>query len=188
MNTVDLILFGLFVMGILYGYRKGLVRQAVGFLGLFISIIVAYSFSKHTAVFLQKHFPIPQEYLPPLLLVILDLVSFNLIYTLISFVLLFFLTRWFWLWIGAVFSTLAELPILSLFNRWLGACAGALQVLVVIIIGLNIVQIMPESKWKEEIHQSHLALYFLNLSPFLSEKLKDLPQRNELDPSGVEKM
>ena len=44
MNTLDIILLALFVPGIVRGLRKGILEQAIGLAGLFISYFLAKRF------------------------------------------------------------------------------------------------------------------------------------------------
>jgi uncharacterized membrane protein required for colicin V production len=179
MNTVDLILIGLFILGIVYGYRRGFVQQAVGILGLLISFAVAYSLSKHTAVFLQQKFPIPEGEEHPFFGLILQNFSIHhLFYTVISFIVLFFLTRFLWKIIGGMLAAFAELPIISLVNRWLGATLGFLQVVLIVVIAMNVLPVMPDGEWKQQFQDSQVSAYILDLSPFVTEKLRDIPKQN----------
>ena len=65
-------LLGLFFIAFFYGYRKGFVGQAVGVVGLVLSLLISYSFSQDVAVFLQKQFPLPKESSNPLIQAILE--------------------------------------------------------------------------------------------------------------------
>jgi uncharacterized membrane protein required for colicin V production len=184
MNAVDLGLSGLFLLSILYGYRRGFVGQAIGLLGLFVSFAIAYSLSQNTAVFLQQQFPLPKDSPNPLFEALLGMVSLqHFLYTSIAFILLFFISRFLWNVMGKLIDAFAELPFISMFNRWLGAIFGCLQVLVVIIIGVNLLVAMPGDKWKDAFYRSYISQYILEISPFLSEHVKLLPKQNIHIPS-----
>lgn len=179
MNTVDLGLIGLFLLSILYGYRRGFVGQAVSLLGLLVSFAVAYSLSQNTAVFLMQQYPLPSDSTNPLLQALMGMVSLqHFLYTAISFLILFFLTRVLWRVTGRLCDSFASLPILSIFNRWLGAIFSCLQALLIVIIGINLIVAMPGQQWKDQVYHSYISQYILQVSPFLSEQVKKFPNKN----------
>jgi len=177
MNTIDLGLLGLFFAALFYGYRKGFVGQAIGLVGLVLSLLISYSFSQDTAVFLQKQFPLPKESNNLLFQTILDFTSIHhLVYTALAFMLLFFITRLLCNMLGKLLQSFAELPIISLFNRWLGAFLGLTQVFVIVFIAAQLATYLPESNWKESIQNSQITRYLLEFSPRLSQQILEVPK------------
>lgn len=183
MNTVDIGLLGLFLLAIFYGYRKGFVKQAIGLVGLVLSILIAYSFSQDTAVYLQKQFPLPPESSHPLFQAILNITSLHqLVYLALAFIVLFFLARLLCKLLGSLLQMFAELPVISFFNHWLGALVGLAQVLVIVLIAVQTLPYLPGMEWKRIVYNSVITQYMLEVSPRVSDQIREIPK-----PSGVEK-
>lgn len=180
MNTVDLGLIGLFCAGIFYGYRKGFVSLAIGLAGLVISLLVAYSFSQDTAVILQEQFPLPSESSNPLLQALLSMSSIHhFLYAGLAFILLFFFSRLLCKVFGKVLQSFAELPVISLLNRWLGALLGLGQTLIIMIIAVHLISSAPGQEWKEAFFRSAITQYIIELSPIISEQIRNLPKQQD---------
>jgi uncharacterized membrane protein required for colicin V production len=173
MNTIDWGICFLFLLGFIYGYLKGFVRQAIGLLGIVASLFVAYSFSRYSAGLLQRQFPLPEETSNSFFHSLLNSNSVqHYIYTAVSFLLLFVISRIMWSLFGKLLDAFSSLPIISFVNRWSGALLGCVQVFVLIIVIVNVLAVLPNNHWKEEMGQSKISNFVLQLSPFLSEQLK----------------
>ncbi|HJV44410.1 MAG TPA: CvpA family protein [Bacillota bacterium] len=184
MNVVDMGLISLFLMSLIYGYRRGFVGQAISLLGLLVSFTVAYSFSQNTAVYLRQQFPLPKESPNPLLEALQGMVSLqHFFYSAFAFILLFFISRFLWRVMGKLLDSVASLPIISMFNRWLGAIFSLLQVLLIIVLSINLIVAIPGEQWKNAVYHSYISQYILQISPFLSEKVKILPRQKINMPS-----
>ncbi|MEW9670764.1 CvpA family protein [Ammoniphilus sp. 3BR4] len=186
MNTVDMGLIGLFLVGLFYGHYRGFVKLAIGLVGLTASLAIAYSFSQDTAVFLQEQFPLPKESANPLFQAILSMDSLHrLVYSAIAFILLFFMVRFLCRILGKVLQSFAELPIISLLNRWLGAILGGLLMLMAVVISVHLADMAPDGKWKKAYYQSVIAQYLLELSPFISQQIRMVPSPRPQDRSDI---
>ncbi|MBP1930342.1 CvpA family protein [Ammoniphilus resinae] len=182
MNAVDLVLVAFLIMSCFYGYRKGFVNQAIGLLGILISLAFAYTFSQSTAVYLQEQFPLPKDSPNPLIQAVLGMVTLqNMIYSAVAFVLLFLIAKILWNIFGKLVDSLADLPVISYFNRWLGALFGCLQVIIISMIAINLIAAMPGDQWKESIYQSYISQYILEVSPFISKQMNWAPSTPELE-------
>lgn len=180
MNTVDLGLIGLFFVGIFYGYRKGFVSLAIGLAGLVISLLIAYSFSQDTAVILQEQFPLPSESSNPLLQALLSMSSIHqFLYAGLAFILLFFVSRLLCNLFGKVLQSFAELPVISILNHWLGALLGLGQTLVVLIIAVHLISAAPGQSWKEAFFRSSITQYILEISPIISDQIRNIPKKKD---------
>lgn len=176
MNSVDMGLIGLFLISIVYGHHKGFVRLAIGIVGLLASFAIAYSFSQDTAVFLQEQFPLPTESTNPLFQAFLSMSSFHpLIYIVIAFVVLFFMIRIVFRLLGNVLQVFAELPVISFLNRSLGAVVGGLMLILLLSVSVHFVDRAPDGNWKRLFYQSDIMQYMLQISPFISEQIRMIP-------------
>lgn len=95
-------------------------------------------------------------------------------YNAIAFGLLFFATKIVLQIIATMLDFVADLPILSIFNSWLGAILGFIEVYLVIFVVLYIIALAPVTEIQAWIDQSSLATYMIEDTPVLSEKLKDI--------------
>jgi uncharacterized membrane protein required for colicin V production len=169
MNTLDWGICFLFLLGFIYGYLKGFVRQAIGLLGIAVSLFVAYSFSQYLAGQLLQQFPLPKETSNLFFQSIIHSNSIqHYLYTAVSFLLLFVISKILWGIIGKFLDAFSSLPLISFVNRWAGAVLGCIQILVLIIVIVNVVAALPNGRWKEEVSQSKISEYILQLSPFFS--------------------
>lgn len=186
MNIVDIGLIGLFMISLFYGHHRGFVKLAIGLVGLIVSLVVAYSFSSDTAVFLQEQFPLPAESTNPLFQMLLSLSSLHsFIYSALAFILLFFIVRFLCNIMGRVLQSFAELPIISILNRSLGAILGGLLMLLFLMVSIHLLDMAPNGKWKKTYYQSAITQYLFDLSPFISEHIRKVPTPRPHDRSDI---
>jgi uncharacterized membrane protein required for colicin V production len=188
MNAVDMTIIGIILLACLYGYQKGFVNQAVGLLGLVVSLGVAYTFSQDTAAFLEQQFPLPQDTFPPYLYFFADLFSLgSLIYLMLSFIILFFVTRYLWKKIGSFLHAAVQFPVLNFVNRWLGAGLGMIQALILLTIAIHLTTSLPNSTWQAVVEDSKVAVLIQEYSSFIPKwrdiQLPEQKKERMNDPS-----
>ncbi|WP_134699939.1 CvpA family protein [Ammoniphilus sp. YIM 78166] len=177
MNSVDMGLIGLFLISMVYGHYKGFVRLAIGIAGLLASFAIAYSFSQDTAVFLQEQFPLPTDSTNPLFQAFLSMSSFHpFLYMVIAFVVLFFIIRILFRLLGNVLQVFAELPVISFINRSLGAAVGGMMLILLLSASVHFLDRAPDGSWKRWFYQSNIMQYMLQISPFISEQIRMIPE------------
>lgn len=176
---IDFGLIGLFLLAIAFGYRKGFVGQIVGFIGVILSLFIAYSFARDAAVFLQNQFPLPQSSSHPLIQSFLDMaLARQSFYLVLSFLLLFFFARLLCKAAGKFLQSIVELPFLSFVNRCCGAAFGFGKALILVFVLVQFAAFMPED-WQRWVHQSAIAQYMMDIAPNLSDRAPKIPNFTE---------
>ncbi|RKD23819.1 hypothetical protein BEP19_05160 [Ammoniphilus oxalaticus] len=177
---VDLAIIGLFLLAIRSGYRKGFIGQAIGLVGIVLSLLIAYSFSQDTAVFLQKQFPLPHTSSYPPFQTFLGMPAIHKwFYLAVSFFLVFIFARILCRVTGSFLQSLAELPLISIMNSCLGGCVGVLKVVALVLIVVQLTPLMPDN-WQGKFDQSVIAQYAHDHSSRFTKQLPEWPKRAAL--------
>lgn len=171
----DWALIAVFALSVINGLSRGLVRQAVDFVGLFLGLYLANLFSPTVAKWLDSTFnlgsslraflmPIFGSYeLEPVLLAIL------------SFILIWFGVGILLGLAGGMLETVARLPILASANRLGGAAFGALKGALVVFIMASLLSFVPiQTSLGTAVHRSYIVSQVRYLSPIFYEQLQNL--------------
>jgi uncharacterized membrane protein required for colicin V production len=173
MNLFDLILFLLLIGSLIRGYQRGLVLQATSLIGFFIGIWAAYQFTDELAPVMSEVLPLPESVSSGwLALLPID----KLFYSSIAFLALLFGSKLLWSIAAALVNQIANLPVISAFNRTGGVLFGLLQSLLLFVILVNVLQILPWTTGKEAVADSLLSQLLLAITPDLKEGLIKLFQ------------
>src|SRR5699024_5615804 len=76
--------------------------------------------------------------------------------------------------LASMLDFVAALPILNSINRILGALLGFLEVYLLIFIVLFILALTPVASIQSWIDSSNVALFIIEKTPYLSEKIHSL--------------
>lgn len=172
---VDLILLLVLVLGFFIGFRRGFILQIIYFAGFVAAYIVAYFYFDDLAPYLKLWvpFPAPSEDSPLSFL----LETFNLekaYYRAVAFVALFFGTKIILHIIGSMLDFLADLPLLSTINGWLGGALGFVEVYLLIFIVLYLGALTPLDIVQSIMNESVIAKGIIENTPIVSGKIKEL--------------
>lgn len=171
---MDLILMLLLIFGILRGLKRGLIVQVFHFVSFFIAFMVASQFYKGFGSFLEMYIPYP-----PLrgdTWAFFE-TTFNLeaaYYYMIAFVLLFFATKVVLSIITAMLDFVAELPLLNMVNKGLGAVFGFLEQYLVLFIIVFVLSLMPVEQIQSLISDSNIARFMIEQTPVFSDRIMSL--------------
>jgi membrane protein required for colicin V production len=135
MSILDIILLIIFVFAGFNGYRKGLIGQAAGLIGLLLGIWGAIQFSDYTASLLTDWFSLKSQYI--------SLIAFAITFVVILVGVHF---------LGVIAEKLIDLAFLGIANKLLGVVFGVLKsalILSVIILLLgklnDRIKVIPQS-------------------------------------------
>lgn len=155
---LDWIILSLLVIGLFWGYSKGLILQLFQLLGWLLAFIIAYIGYDTVAPLLRTVIPFPQS---------TDTSAFsyatetfqleNMFYSALAFCLLFFLSRIAISYLARLLHFVSSLPILNMANRVSGAIIGFLTTFVILLILINVLYVMPSSAIHEQLNQSNLV-------------------------------
>ncbi|HSL88671.1 MAG TPA: CvpA family protein [Ignavibacteriaceae bacterium] len=159
MNTVDIIIFIVLLVGFILGFKDGFVRKLIGLLGLIVAVFLTALFSSRLGVVIEKVFDI-ELYLAEI----------------IGGIILFLGTI-------LIFSILKRIihpfdKVKSLINQLVGGAVGAIELLFflsAVLLLLNIFNI-PDKKVQDN---SLLYNHTYNVIPFTINNLKDYTPSTE---------
>ncbi|WP_054859047.1 CvpA family protein [Gracilibacillus sp. JCM 18860] len=172
---VTFVILILLLLGFLVGLKRGFILQLLHLTSFILAFIVAVMYYKDLAGILELWIPYPELSDDGTWAVFLDTFPLEAaFYNAIAFGLLFFATKIVLQIIATMLDFVADLPILSIFNSWLGAILGFIEVYLVIFVVLYIIALAPVTEIQAWIDQSSLATYMIEDTPVLSEKLKDI--------------
>lgn len=182
---IDWVLLGILVLSIVNGLTRGLVKQALGFAGLFVSLYLADRWAPAMAHWLNSSFDLStriREFVLPLLgdyrlePTVLAVLSYLLVWCLVSaaFGIL-----------GLFLESVTRLPIISSVNRLGGAVLGTLKGGIIVFIIASLLSFLPASTRLGALgHRSYVGAQVRYISPVFYEHLQELIGRIWLLPQG----
>lgn len=173
MVTLVLLLFLLF--GFLMGLKRGFILQVFHLVGFIIAFTVAVVYYSKLATRLELWIPYPElsgdgtwaHFLQSLPLE-------KGFYNAIAFAIIFFAAKIILQIIASMLDFVTYLPILHSINKIGGAILGFVEVYLIMFIILYIFALTPMASVQSWINDSSLALFIVEHTPFLSEKVKIL--------------
>lgn len=172
---LSLVLIVLLIFGFLMGLKRGFILQLFHLLGFFIAFYIAQKYYDQLAPQLALWVPYPDLTGESGWAVFLQTLPLeNAFYHAISFVVIFFGTKIILQIITTMLDFIAAIPILRSVNKILGALLGFMEVYLIAMIILFIAALLPIERVQAIIKDSKVALYMIEQTPFLSEKLHKL--------------
>lgn len=163
------------IFGFLMGLKRGFILQLFHLLGFFIAFFVAQKYYDKLAPKLALWVPYPDLTGDSGFAVFLQTLPLeNAFYHAISFVAIFFATKIALQIVTTMLDFIAAIPILRSINKILGAVLGFAEVYLILFVILFIVALLPIERVQATIGDSKVALYMIEHTPFLSEKLHTL--------------
>lgn len=163
MTILDIVLIALFIFAGFNGYKKGLIGQAAGLVGLLLGIWGAIHFSDFTAGLITEHFSFNSAYLP----LIAFAITFAAIVVGVHFV-------------GKLAEGIINLAFLGLANKLLGVAFGVLKTALILSVILLLlgkvserVRIIPDDFGQESMLYGPVERLAPSIFPYLNfEEIK----------------
>src|SRR5690625_3305579 len=173
MVTLVLLLFLLF--GFLMGLKRGFVLQVFHLVGFIIAFIVAVVYYGKLAPQLALWIPYPELSGDSSWAAFLQSMPLEKgFYNAIAFAIIFFAAKIVLQIIASMLDFVTRLPILNSVNKLAGAVLGFAEIYLILFIILYILALTPMAGVQSWINDSSLALFIVEHTPFLSEKVKTL--------------
>ncbi len=169
MTSVDLVLAVPLAFAIYRGFKRGLILELAMLVGLVLGIYLGIHFSKAAAVFLRDTFQVNGPYLPVL--------SFAAVFILVLIMV------WF---IGKLMEKTADLLMLGLLNKILGAFFGVIKMAMILSFFLFFLNSFTPSGSiisKSMAEKSFLYKTISSFAPVLLPKIKSEKQKLDLNPA-----
>ncbi|HLR52304.1 MAG TPA: CvpA family protein [Candidatus Avamphibacillus sp.] len=172
---IDLILLVLLLFGFLMGLKRGFILQSFHLIGFIVAFVVAAVYYDTIAAKLSLWIPYPElssdnEWAAFLQSAPLEKAFYNAI----AFAIIFFSIKIILQIIASMLDFVASLPILNSINQIAGAILGFLEIYLIIFVVLFILALTPIGNIQEWINDSFIALFIIDHTPYLSEKVKTL--------------
>ncbi len=161
LNIVDAILILFLFLGIIVGFKKGVIKSIVSFVGTILVFVLAFSFKNPLSVFLYTYFPFFPVDLEVLNILIYEAIAFIILFALFSSLLSIAIK------ISGIIETLLKFTIvLGIPSKLLGALFGFLEMyLFLFAILFALIQFNVQSSL---ISNSKIANFILGKTPFIS--------------------
>lgn len=167
MNLVDIAIILLLIMGVIVGFKRGVIHQTVVFIGFFAVIVLSFILKNPVSAFMYKHLPFFNfggyfKGVSVLNIILYEVIAFFLVFTVLSIIFRILLKL-----SSFIEKLLNATIILGIPSKLLGMVVGFLESYVTVFIILFVVSlpifnftVVSESKYAEKI---------LNNTPILSE-------------------
>lgn len=173
MNLLDVLLLLFLFGGLVFGFKRGFLRQSVSFVGLILAFVLAFRLKNVVAIFLYERLPFFNfngifKGISSINIIIYELIAFVLVFSLIMIIikLIGFLT-------GAVEKILNSTIILGIPSKILGAALGFLESYVLIFI-VTYILVQPIFNFNYNIiSESRVASFAFNNTPLVSNVADD---------------
>ena len=136
MNIIDIIIILLLLMGGVIGFKNGVIRQTVSFVGFFIVVILSYLLKDFVSAILYKFVPFfsfsgSLEGVTVLNILIYEVIAFLLVYVILMAIYHFIVRM-----TGIVETILKFTVILGIPSKLLGMVVGFIETYIMVFIGL----------------------------------------------------
>lgn len=201
MNIIDIIIILLLLMGGVIGFKNGVIRQTVSFVGFFIVVILSYLLKDFVSAILYKFVPFfsfsgSLEGVTVLNILIYEVIAFLLVYVILMAIYHFIVRM-----TGIVETILKFTVILGIPSKLLGMVVGFIETYIMVFIGLYCLSLpvfqipmMNESGVRNTIlnHTPGLSnvvresLNVVDEFADLKEEYKDTTNKNELNKETLD--
>lgn len=173
----NLILIVILLLGMIIGLKRGFILQFFHLIGFFAAFYLATQYYDKITPHLILWIPYPDligesEHAWVQMLEIFPLE--DVFYHVVSFSIIFFGAKIALQIIASMLDFVAELPILNWINKLMGVLLGFMEVYLIMFIFLFIFAITPIPILQTWINESNIALFIIEKTPYLSEKVKSL--------------
>lgn len=171
---LDLLILAFFIGGLVTGFRRGLIVQAIHMIGFFTALIVSFIYYRGLADKFVLWVPYPGITATDLLAFPIGELDLELtFYRLLAFVLIFVVVKFGVQLIASMFDFLKYLPILGFVSQLFGAVLGLVEFYVSMFLILYVAYLLPIDFIQNFIQKSILANMMFEHTPLLSEKVKN---------------
>lgn len=170
---LDLLILAFFIGGIITGFRRGLIVQAIHMVGFIAALIVSFLYYKDLADKFVLWVPYPGVTAHAQLSFAVGELDLELtFYRLLAFVLIFVVVKFGVQLIASMFDFLKYLPVLGFVSQVVGAVLGFIEFYISIFLILYVAYLLPIDFIQSFIQKSILAKTMFEHTPLLSEKVK----------------
>lgn len=166
MNVIDAVIFLFLVMGAVLGFKKGVIKSVVSFVGTILVLVLSFTLKNPLSVFLYTYFPFFNVGIAAINILIYEGIAFLIVFALLSTILRIVIK------ISGIIETLLKFTIvLGIPSKILGAIFGFFEMYLFIFAVLFVLaQFNVNSSL---ITDSKMADWILRNTPFVSHVMED---------------
>jgi len=170
---LDLLIIFLLLAGLITGFRRGLIVQAIHMTGFIIALVIAFKYYKQLAEKFVLWIPYPEVNANSKLSFVVNELDFDqTFYNLLAFFLIFIVVKFGLQLIASMFDFLKFLPVLGFIARILGALLGFVEFYILIFFVLYLAIMIPVEFIQTFVGNSILAETMFEHTPWFSETVK----------------
>lgn len=171
MNIIDALIIVCLIIGLIVGFRRGLIKQTVLLVGLVLSVIISFKLRAPISTFMYNNLPFFSfsglfKGVSIINILLYEVIAFLIIFSIIYLVLRILLKI-----SGLIEKILRITVILGIFSRICGAIVGLIESYIIIFVFL-FVSSQPFINVKE-INDSKYANKILDSTPVMSDYIKN---------------
>lgn len=170
-SIIDAIIIILLLFGAVFGFKAGVIKSAVSFLGTLLIIFLAFQLKNPISEFLYMHLPFFNFNGALAGVTVFNVLIYEGIAFLIVFAILEILLKVAIIASGILESILRLTIVLGLFSKILGLFFGFIEYYVIIFAGLFMLNCFSNTAFL--IKDSSLATNILNNTPILTEQFRE---------------
>ena len=141
MNLIDIIIFLIVIFSAVLGFKRGMFKETVSFVGFILVIILAFAFKNYVSVFLYENLPFFNFFGILKGVTVLNIVLYEVIAFLIVFSILMIVFKIVLMFTGILELFLKFTVILAIPSKIIGLIIGALKGFVICFIGLYVINL-----------------------------------------------
>lgn len=164
LNIVDSIIILALLMGAVIGFKKGIIKSVVSFVGTIIVIALSFTLKNPLSVFLYTYLPFFNVGIAVINILIYEAIAFLILFSLFSIILKIVIK------ISGIIETLLKFTIvLGIPSKILGAIFGFLEMYLFIFITLFI--LIQANLFSGYLKDSKMVNFILSKTPIISNVL-----------------
>ena len=166
LSVVDAVIILFLLMGAVIGFKKGVIKSVVSFVGTIIVLVLSFTLKNPLSVFLYTYFPFFNVGIVAINILIYEAIAFLLVFALLSTILQIVIK------ISGIIETLLKFTIvLGIPSKILGAIFGLFEMYIFVFAVLFVlVQFNVNSSL---ISDSKVADFILGKTPIVSRVMED---------------
>ncbi len=172
---VDMIVILLLLVGFVIGWKRGLFKQIMRFVGSILAMIIAYALAETVSPLLRSFIPFPNLGNSSILNIVLSNgIVENAFYNAIAFVITFIIAKIIISILTSVLNVAARIPVLKQVNSLAGGVFGLVETFLFVFVVLLVASLLPIGAVQAQMEGSILAGFIVNKTPYISGMLQNL--------------
>lgn len=172
---ITFVLLLVLIFGFFMGLKRGLILQAIHLFGFIISFIIARMYFSKLASHLSLWIPYPDFKNEDAWAVFLNSMPLeDAFYNAIAFTVIFIAAKVILQIIASMLDFVANLPVLKIINKSLGAVLGFIEIYFIAFVLLNIAALVPMESVQTKLKASNLAINMIENTPVLSKLIQSI--------------